>query len=101
MWTDDEALLAVVSSSRHGSCKRRIMTDMAPVVWALVGLLAAALGILATALFAAIGRVDGLREHTDVRLDRLHDEVHDLRDEVRDVRSAVTSLDQRLTVAGG
>ena len=47
-----------------------------------------------TALFAAIGRIDALRDHTDMRLDRLHDEVHE-------VGAAVASLDRRLTVAGG
>jgi outer membrane murein-binding lipoprotein Lpp len=84
------------------------MTDMSAVVWALVGLLAAALGILSTALFAAIGRIDDLRAHmeakfdrVDSRFDRLEARFDRLHDDVRQLRETIVALDGRLTVAGG
>ncbi len=77
------------------------MTDMSPVVWALVGLLAAALGILSTALFAAIGRIDDLRANMESRFDRADSRFDRLQDDVRDLRDALAVVDRRLTIAGG
>jgi hypothetical protein len=77
------------------------MTDMSAVVWALVGLLAAALGILSTALFAAIGRIDDLRANMESRFDRADSRFDRLQDDVRDLRDALAVVDRRLTIAGG
>jgi hypothetical protein len=67
-------------------------------VWALVALLAASLGILATALFSAIARTDGLRAELGARIDNLGS---DLREEIRGLRGDISALDARLTRAGG
>jgi hypothetical protein len=63
--------------------------------------MAASLGVLATALFAAISRIDGLRTEFSGRFDGLHDDMREMRSDIRDVRSAVVGLDKRLTTAGG
>ncbi len=104
------------------------MSDMSAVVWALVGLLAAALGILSTALFAAISRTDNLRasmevtsdrvdarferidqrferidqrfERIDERLQRMDERIDRLIADVREIRDLILALDRRLTVAG-
>ena len=98
------------------------MADVTAIVWALFGLMVAMLGVLATAVFTAINRVDGLRAEmnagfSDLRGDFgllrgefgvlrgefgvLRGEFSDLRGEVRDLRSDVVSLDRRLNAAGG
>jgi hypothetical protein len=64
------------------------------VVWALFGLMAASLGVLTTALFATISRIDGLRAEFNGRFDGL-------REDMREVRAAVAGVDRRLTAAGG
>jgi hypothetical protein len=74
---------------------------MTAVVWALFGLTAAMLGILATAVFGAFGRVDGLYSAFSGRFDGLHEDMREVRAELRDLRSAVLGLDRRLTAAGG
>lgn len=45
------------------------------VVWALFGLMAASLGVLAAALFTMIGRIDGFRSEVTGRTDALRSEV--------------------------
>jgi hypothetical protein len=64
---------------------------MLAVGWSLVGLLAVALGLLATALLSGLSRLD-------TRIDALS---NDLRADIREVREAVQRLDVRLTSAGG
>jgi hypothetical protein len=75
------------------------------VVWAMFGLMAASLSVLATALFAAISRIDGLRAEFGGRLDGLHAEFSGrfdgLHEDLRELRSSVTNVDRRLTAAGG
>ena len=81
---------------------------MPAIAWTLVGLIAAALGVLSTALFAGLGRFDALGTRIDTlgtridtlgtRIDRLGS---DLRGEIRDLRTTVHDLDVRLTRAGG
>ena len=61
------------------------------VVWSLVGLLGAALGVLATALLSGLGRIDA-------RIDTLGT---DMRADIRGLRQTVHDLDVRLTSAGG
>ena len=61
------------------------------VVWSLVGLLAVALGVLATALLSGLARIDS-------RIDALGS---NLRTDIRDLRETVHALDVRLTSAGG
>jgi hypothetical protein len=62
-----------------------------PVVWSLVGLLAVALGVLATALLSGLARIDA-------RIDAVGS---DLRGDIRDLRETVHALDVRLPSAGG
>jgi hypothetical protein len=64
------------------------------IAWTLVGLMAASLGVLSTALFSGLGCIDAL----GARIDALGTE---LRDEIRGLRETVHSLDVRLTRAGG
>lgn len=102
---------------------------MTAVVWTLVGVLTAMFGVLATALFFAIGRVDGLRSEFNGRFEGLHDymrevrtdiselrtnagelrtdvaglrtDVAGLRSEMRDLRTVVGDVEARLAAAGG
>ncbi|HVV76385.1 MAG TPA: hypothetical protein VHC43_10145 [Mycobacteriales bacterium] len=71
---------------------------MTAVVWVLFALMAATLGILASAVFMVLnridGRVDGMRIECNGRFDALQADL-------RELRSAVTHLDRRLTAAGG
>lgn len=67
---------------------------MTAVVWGVFGLLAATLGILASAVFAAFHRLDG-------RFDSVHEDLREVRGDLRDLRNAVVDLDHRLTTAGG
>lgn len=60
---------------------------MLAVVWSLVGLLAGALGLLATVLLSGLSRLETRIDAVGV--------------DVRDVRDAVQRLDVRLTSAGG
>jgi hypothetical protein len=81
-------------------------TDLVTAIaWSLVGLMAASLGVLATALFAGLGRIDALSGRIDAlgsglnaRIDALD---QGLRADIRSVRDAVHDLDVRLTRAGG
>jgi hypothetical protein len=86
------------------------------IAWTLVGLMAGSLGVLSTALFAGLARIDGvgtsvagridalgtridaLGTRLDSRIDALGD---DLRAEIRDLRTTVHDLHVRLTRAGG
>jgi hypothetical protein len=104
---------------------------MTAIAWTLVGLLAATLGILATALFAAISRIDGVGATLGTRIDdmgatlgtriddmgatlgtriddmgaALHARIDslgdDLRGEIRELRGVVHDLDVRLTRTDG
>jgi hypothetical protein len=75
------------------------------IAWTLVGLMAGSLGVLSTALFSGLGRIDALGARLDARMDsqstELRGEMRGLRADIGEVRQAVTSLDQRLTRAGG
>ena len=44
---------------------------MTAIAWSLVGLMAASLGVLATAVFGSFGRMDGLGERMDAGFGRL------------------------------
>src|SRR3954464_11952393 len=48
---------------------RRTMTHVTAIAWSLVGLMAASLGVLTTALFAGLGRVDGQLASLGARID--------------------------------
>ena len=83
---------------------------MLAVVWSLVGLLAVALGLLATALLSGLSRLDAridvlgsdLRGEIRDEIRQLRDvDLRQIRDDIRDVREAVQRLDVRLTTAGG
>lgn len=60
--------------------------------------MAASLGVLATALFVGMGRIDSLGSSLGARIDTLGSE---LRAEIRDLRDTVHALDVRLTRARG
>lgn len=105
------------------------MDNMTAVVWVLVALVGGTLGLAATALLGASGRIDGIAGRIDGitgridgitgridtmsgrvdalgtevngRFDGLHEDVREVRGELRDLRTAVVNLDRRLTVAGG
>ena len=74
------------------------MGDVTAIAWTLVGLMAASVGVLSTALFAGLARIDGLGDRLGARIDLLGT---DLRTEIRDLRTTVHDLDVRLTRAGG
>ena len=64
---------------------------MTAVTWSLVGLLAVTLGILSTALFSSLGRIDALgtslrTEFRDLR-GELKADISELRTEVRELRT--------------
>jgi hypothetical protein len=75
---------------------------MLAVVWSLVGLLAVALGLLASAFFTGLSRLDARLDAfgSDIR-GEIRELGTDLRGEIRQVRDAVHDLDVRLTTAGG
>ena len=78
---------------------------MTAIAWTLVGLMAGSLGVLSAALFSGLGRIDALGARLDARIDAqgtdIRTEIRGLRADVGEVRKALTSLDQRLTRAGG
>ena len=51
------------------------MADVTGVVWTLVGLLAAALGVLSAATLSAVARIDGVRVELGDRIGRLDDRI--------------------------
>ena len=59
--------------------------------------MAASLGVLSTALFAGLSRIDALGARLDARIDTQGQE---LRAEIRDLRETVHALDVRLSSAG-
>jgi hypothetical protein len=67
---------------------------MAGIDWALYRLMAAVAGLLATALFGVMSRIDTLRSD-------LMAEMRGLRGEISELRTVVVDLDRRLTSAGG
>ena len=76
--------------------------DVTAIAWSLVGLMAASLGVLASALFSGIGRLDGRIEALSSSLaGRIDAQGAEVRADIREVRQGLASLDQRLTRAGG
>ena len=83
------------------------------IAWSLVGLMAASLGVLATALFAGMSdlgaRIDGMGARLDARIDavgsrldgRMDSLGSELRTEMRDLRSETHELGERLIRIGG
>jgi hypothetical protein len=89
---------------------------MTALAWATYGLILATVGILAGALFTAIGRTDALRVEMNNRIDalgselraemallreELREEMRQMREEMREMRAAILALDRRLTATGG
>jgi hypothetical protein len=71
------------------------------IAWSLVGLMAASLGVLASALFAGFGRLDARLDTLGASINaRIDAQGAEVREDIRDVRQAIHSLDQRLTRAG-
>ena len=71
--------------------------------------MAGSLGVLSTALFSGLGRIDALGAKLDGRIDSLGAHLGgrvdalgaELRSEIRDLRDQVHALDVRLTRTGG
>ena len=81
---------------------------MTAIAWTLVGLMAGSLGVLSTALFSGLGRIDALGTKLDGRIDSLGAHLGnrvdalgvELRGEIHDLRNQVHALDVRLTRTG-
>lgn len=88
---------------------------MTAIGWAAIGLTAASMSLLATALFAGLARIDALRSELGGRIDRqgaeLGGRIEALRidmgsrfdaqgADIRELRHSVQDLDRRLTRSG-
>jgi hypothetical protein len=77
---------------------------MTAIAWTLVGLMAGSLGVLATALFSGLGRIDALGARLDGRMDslgarldaRIDAQGTELRTELRGLRSDIGEIRQAL-----
>lgn len=83
------------------------MAAMTAIAWSLVALMAASLGVLATALFHLDGKIDGGFARVDARIDglgaslnaRIDAQTAMLTAEIRDLRTTVHDLGVRVTRA--
>jgi len=116
-------ILSVSSAAIHNAVGCRDIADaeahhgdMTAIAWSLVGLMAASLGVLSTALFAMFGKFDALESRIDARFSsfearmdgrfnaidaRFDDANQRLNAQTAEIRADLRVFDERLRSVGG